>query len=119
MLLLYFLSNIILLQLYKKDKPQVKNGCATYAMCLAIQMYQEISEQTMKCNLQLAELQVRLDEAKSHTVSCDYQYSDANNSMRQRTLTAGHLIMLVHTFSHRKQCSFSLQIGCIRDVTRA
>lgn len=47
--------------------------------------------------MKVAELQHKLDVAKSHTVACDYEWTDMNGVLTHRALMIGRIVMYVHS----------------------
>ena len=65
----------------------------------------------MKCNMLVAELQFKFDQAKSRTVAGDYAWTDLSNVLANRALMIGRIIMYVTTSSTFLVVEFDL--SCI------
>ena len=60
---------------------------------------QEKNAEKMTCNMQLAELQTKLDKCKNTTLAADYQWSDVSRQLSQRTLLLGRINTSVNSLS--------------------
>ena len=52
----------------------------------------------MRCNMKVAELQYKLDHAKSRSVASDFAWSDLSNVLSNRSLMIGRIIMYVANY---------------------
>ena len=56
-------------------------------------MLKEKNEEKMTCNMQLAELQTKLDKSQNITLAADYQWSAVSRQLSHRTLVLGRITM--------------------------